>query len=382
MAGYKDGFQYLERLRELNPQRKQTFESIKHYLSAKATRNGIPSYGILELTPLCNFDCKMCYAHLRKDQLGGKKLLIVEQWKGLIHEAWEAGMMFATLTGGECLSYPGFRELYLYLRSLGVLVNVMTNGALMDENWVEFFRERKPAKMTITLYGSDEETYESVTGQRKFSAVNRIIRQLIEAGINLSVNVTPNRYMGENVLDTIRLAMSYGVSCSINSLLFEPREETGRKGQAHDLDADDYVRIFRLYNELKGVAIPEIDPEKLPPPGGPCHECTEYGLPCKAGRAAFTIQWDGVMYPCNSVRHFSASPLEEGFRPAWDSIRRQCATWPRIPECKDCAYESVCVHCPAIRAQFAKPGKQPLALCERTRYLVQHGVAAIPECEE
>lgn len=378
---YKDGFDFLEQLKARKPQEKPTFDSMTRYFNLKTTQNGVPWHGVFELTPLCNYDCKMCYTHLHTDQMRGKALLTVEQWKGLMHEAWECGMMRTTLTGGECLTYPGFKELYLYLRSLGVLVNILTNGALIDEDWIGFFSEHKPVQIMITLYGGDEETYERVTGQRKFATVSGVIRRLTAAEIPLKIAVTPSRYMGEGVFEAIRVASSFGIPYLVNTILFDPKEETGRSGQEHDLDADEYMRILRFQNELNGIETREIAPEKLPSPGGQCHECHEYGIPCRAGRSSFTIEWDGRMIPCSSIRGFCSKPLEEGFRQAWDSLRQQCLQWIRPPECRGCPYEAVCIKCPGIKAQFAKPGEQPVALCEWTRYLVQHGVFSIPECE-
>ncbi len=382
MGDYKNGLDYLEQLKARKPETKLTFDSLRGYLFGKAQKEGIPMHGVFELTPLCNFDCKMCYTHLHREQMQGKELLTVDQWKGLMREAWEAGMISATLTGGECLTYPGFKDLYLYLRSLGVLVNILSNGSLLDEDWVRFFQEHKPTFFSITLYGGDEDTYERVTGQRKFAKVTENLHRLIAAEINLKLAVTPSKYMGEGVYDTIRAAASFGVPYMVNSILFDPYKETGRSGQEHDLDLESYAHILRLVNELKGIETREADPEKLPPPGGSCHEITKYGLPCRAGHCNFTIEWDGTLIPCSSIREFSAKPLEEGFVAAWENIRQQCDRWPQTPECMDCPYHPVCVRCPVLRSQFAGPGKQPLALCERTRYLVQRGVYPIQECEE
>lgn len=50
-------------------------------------------------------------------------------------------MIGATLSGGECLTYPGFKELFLYLHSLGCEVSVFINGILLDQEWVDFFRQ-------------------------------------------------------------------------------------------------------------------------------------------------------------------------------------------------------------------------------------------------
>ena len=130
--------QYLEELRRENGKRIWRLSSFNRYLDSKARQNNIPLTGQFELTPLCNFSCKMCYVHLDACQLNGRSLLPVETWKDLMHQAWEAGMMHVTLSGGECLTYPGFDELYLYLQSLGCDVSILTNGYLLDDKRIEF----------------------------------------------------------------------------------------------------------------------------------------------------------------------------------------------------------------------------------------------------
>lgn len=137
----KDGHEYLEKLIAESNNQHQSFDRFSQYLEEKARRKGVPIRGQFELTPLCNFDCKMCYVHLNPDQTQDNGIMSVEQWKDLISQAWKAGMYKAVLTGGECLSYAGFEEIYLYLHGLGCEINVLTNGALLNERWIHFFRE-------------------------------------------------------------------------------------------------------------------------------------------------------------------------------------------------------------------------------------------------
>ena len=56
----------------------------------------------------------------------------------------EAGTLFVLLTGGELLLYPGFREVYLGLRKMGMILTVNTNGTLLDEGWADFFAQHPP----------------------------------------------------------------------------------------------------------------------------------------------------------------------------------------------------------------------------------------------
>ena len=55
-----------------------TFE---RQLFAKAAKKHIPLYGILELLPLCNLNCDMCYVRLTKQEMQSQgKLRSVEEW--------------------------------------------------------------------------------------------------------------------------------------------------------------------------------------------------------------------------------------------------------------------------------------------------------------
>ena len=381
MSDSFSGHEFLVRLKEEGNKSAEYFDTLYSQLDQKARLKGIPLNGQFELTPLCNFDCKMCYTHLSKEQMGSKPLLTVDQWKQLTDEAYAAGMVRVNLTGGECLTYPGFEELYLYLHSLGCEIRVLTNGSLLDDRWISFFKAHPPILIQISLYGGDEDTYERVTGQRMFSVVSANIRKVIDAGLPVGLAVTPSKYMSEGMLNTIRAAHSFGIPYSISPDLINPKEETGRSGQDHDLSLDDYVEIYRLRNKLEGTETPSVDESLLPLPGGPHHECEIVGLNCGGGMSCFDIDWDGTMHICNSYRSVLSYPLTEGFMASWEKLHRIAANWPRVRECIECPYEAVCTNCEVRKASFGEPGKQPLTLCERTRYLVRHGVYKIPECK-
>ena len=375
-----NGFEYLEQLRKKNGKQIQRTKDLQHFLDIKAREKGIPVSAQFELTPLCNFSCKMCYVHLNPDQLNGRDILPVETWKDLMYQAWEAGMIQATLTGGECLAYPGFDELFLYLHSLGCSVAVLTNGYLLDDKRIQFFREHTPNFIQVTLYGQNDDVYERVTGRRAFSTVAENIRKAIEAKLPIGLNITPNNFLGEDVLDTVRFARSLRSEITVNSAVFPPNEETGRAEQRDNPETDLYVRIYQLLNELDGRETKEFTGE-LPPAGGPSHECDQCGLRCGGGRSSFTLNWKGTMLACNRMDVIHADALKDGIKNAWTRVCREANNWPRVPECEGCPYYDVCNNCMANVLQFAGPGKPPTLLCEQTKKFVSHGLRPMPECE-
>lgn len=380
MDDYQDGHAFLKELRERTRGESNSFRSFSRYLGFKARTMGIPLNGQFELTPLCNFQCGMCYVRLSETQMS-RELLTPSQWKALISQAVKSGMLNVTLSGGECLTYPGFKEVYEHIQHLGCEVEVFTNGSLLDESWIGYFKQHPPAGLHITLYGDSEEAYERVTGQRAFERVLHNLRRINEEKLPLYISITPNPAMGEDVFGTIRLARELSQSVTVNHALIQPRQETGREGCVHDLDEDFYIRIMRYQNELKGIRVETCPAELLPPEGGPDPDGVRYGVRCGAGRSGFNINWDGVMTPCNMLEITRAHPLETSFDEAWQQIREAVAHWPRTAACDGCAYEHVCEVCIGRVVSFAEPGVWPHALCEQTKRFVRRGVYPVPECE-
>ena len=358
----------------------RVYQELKRSIDFKARKKGIPISGKFELTPLCNFSCRMCYVHLNATQLDGRPVLPVDVWKELMYQAWEAGMITATLSGGECLTYPGFEELYIYLHSLGCEVSVLTNGFLLDEKTIQFFKVHKPELIQVSLYGWNDDVYERVTGQRVFSTVAENIKRASEASIPISISITPSVYLGEDLIETIRVAKELSKDVSINACIIPPRKETGRSNQQDDIGTELYIRAYQYFNNLSGRKTEIINEEKLPPSGGQFHTISECGLLCGGGRSTFAIDWKGMMKPCVNFETICAYPLKDGFASAWSEVNQKANHWPRVPECKGCAYEKVCNNCAANMLRYAEPGKVPIGLCERTRELVRNGILELPDC--
>ena len=347
------------------------YRAMRRFLGFRAREKNQPISGAFELTPLCNLDCKMCYVHLKREQLHGAELLPADRWMEIMRQAIDAGMLFATLTGGECLTYPGFRDLYRFLRDRGVEVGILSNGLLMDAEMVEFLKRNPPAAIQITVYGASEEAYERVTGRRAFARVMQNVRALRDAELPLCIAVTPSAYMRDGAA-LVRLLHGEGLPFSIKAGLMQPRAETGRALADAGLDA--YVDLLKLARELKGEAAePECDPDALPDGGG-AQKIPERGVRCGAGRSGFSIDWQGNMYPCSNFPCEGADVLALGLKEAWRRTNAAARNYPRPAECGGCFYESVCKHCAAEHAAGAAPGHASPAICAWGKRMVAEGL--------
>ncbi|MCI5689278.1 MAG: radical SAM protein, partial [Emergencia sp.] len=134
--------------------------TLERKLLHQASRTRIPINGSIELLPLCNMNCDMCYVRLTQSEMEQKgQLHSVSEWLNLAQQMQKSGVLFLLLTGGEPLLYPGFRELYVELQKLGMILTINTNGTLIDEETASFLGSHKPRRVNITLYGADETAY-------------------------------------------------------------------------------------------------------------------------------------------------------------------------------------------------------------------------------
>ncbi len=351
------------------------YEAVRRFLSFRAREKNIPISGSFELTPLCNLDCKMCYVHLNREQMQGAELLPTEDWKRIMKEAADAGMLYARLTGGECLTYPGFRELYCYLLDRGVETFVLSNGIRMDADMTDFFLRHPSCGMQVTLYGASEDAYERVTGHRVFGRVMENLHRLQDAGIPVSIAVTPNAFMtdGEAV---VRLLHAEGFPFSINAGIIPPRKETGRT--TADADVDAYAAMMKLQRELEGREIqPACDVDSLPDPPS-VGKTSERGVRCGAGRSTFAVNWRGQMLPCNTFPCEPADVRALGFAESWRRINRIALNFPRPAECEECCYRAVCKHCVAEHAAGAPLGHASPLVCRWGKRMVAEGIFTLP----
>lgn len=373
-------FEFLDEIRHSNISEEDIQRRVVGFLQKKARETNTPYSGHFELTPLCNLNCKMCYVHLDGVQMRSRKLLTVDQWQDIMQQAIDAGMAKATLSGGECLTYPGFDEVFLFLKTRGIPTTILTNGVLLNDDRIHFFTEHKPRKIQISLYGSSDDVYEKVTGVRAFSTVRDNLVKAKAANLPLKISITPSRYLYPDIKDVIRLAKGLEIPYAINMGLMTPRPETGRDEISHDIGIDDYIELIK-YNRSENNRVPEPR-ETKPIPDRKDAAYTEGLLKCGAGRSTFSISWEGIMNPCTQMINVAANPLQEGFLNAWKAINNGVRTYPRFKECDECEYSHACDFCAAENEKLGSKYQLNHMWCERTWKMVENGLRIPdPQCD-
>ncbi len=142
----------------------------------------------LEITAFCNETCIHCYhpADRVAEQIDNTPLL-----DRMLHEFGELGFIFLTITGGEPLLHPEFRDICMKAQKHKYAISVKTNGTLIDNDIAEFLGDLKPLNVEISLYSADPDEHDAVTCIRdSFFRSLEGIKKLKEKAVNVSV-MTP-----------------------------------------------------------------------------------------------------------------------------------------------------------------------------------------------
>ena len=344
------------------------------FLHQRSAALGIPLSGTFELTPRCNFNCKMCYVHQQKPE--GKELS-TDQWLSIAQEARKMGMLFLLLTGGEPLLRPDFKELYSNLKRMGFLISINTNGSLIDEEMLAFLTREKPCRMNISLYGGCEETYRSLCGVTAFHRVTDNIRALKEAGISVKLNASITPYNAADIENIYSFARNLELHVQATTYMYPPVRINGeRYGEAparfNSSDAAKYMLRCReqhmtpeqLCRSAMNFCFDEEDENVSSLEGS--------GMRCRAGKTAFWVTWDGRMLPCGMFPQEGYRIGNVGFKKAWEAVRADTASIRLPGKCASCSLKNACGACAA--ACYAETGtfhQVPEYICTMTRVLNQ-----------
>lgn len=327
--------------------------TLEKYLIENAVMQNIPISGSLELLPLCNMNCDMCYVRLSHSEMEQQgRLRTPKEWIKIGKQMQKAGVLFLQLTGGEPLLYPGFQEVYLALKQMGIILTLNTNGTLLDEAWADFFAQHKPRRINITLYGSCTETYQRLChyGQG-FEKTIRAIQLLKERNVDVKINGSLVKANQEEIRRLIDIAYELNTPINIDTYMYPATREraqtygwdsrlTPTEAALARIKIQKYVQTeaeFRKYAKL--LLDKAVHPVSVKEPVGQ--------MKCLAGRSSFAINWQGKMQPCVMLTAPSVSVFDQGFEYAWNTVSDEIKNIRLSLTCETCSKRDVCQTCAA-----------------------------------
>ncbi|RCG15204.1 radical SAM protein [Streptomyces diacarni] len=291
-----------------------------------------PPYGhgraSYEVNNGCNWACDHCvYGAKRHEGLA---------WPArerLLHILRDAGVLWIELGGGECTIDRHFPETYALAYDLGMMVEILTNGStLFRPQVLDLLTTRRPYRVTMSVYGATEETFDGFTRRRgAFKKFMRGLGAAREAGLPLSLSVVVTR-------------------------------ENAHEAPAMRALAEQHAPRVREYTHMSPSFAGGADPLAQQAPEY-LHNRTPF-TGCDAGHTSLNVNPFGLASVCKVSRDHPIPLLKEGVAGLSRLGDIADRALQRHSGCSSCALQKTCTTCMPLVTLYRKAGSPLDRYCQ------------------
>ncbi|MEV6283060.1 pyrroloquinoline quinone biosynthesis protein PqqE [Kribbella sp. NPDC051770] len=267
-----------------------------------------------ELTHRCPLHCPYCSNPL--ELLAREDELSTEQWKDILTQARDLGVLQVHFSGGEPLGRPDLPELIEHTAGLGAYVNLVTSGLGLSRTRLDDLVDRGLNHIQLSVQAAEATRADKIAGTRAHH-LKIVAAELIKrAGLPLSVNVVLHRANHDQLAGIIDLAEQMGADrlelANTQYYGWALRNRDQLMPTPEQLAAAEPVvraAIDRLKGRMQVIYVVADYYE-------------EYPKPCMYGWGArqLTIAPDGTVLPCPAASAIETLTLDNASRTSLHEI--------------------------------------------------------------
>jgi radical SAM protein with 4Fe4S-binding SPASM domain len=313
------------------------------------------------LTEKCNLKCLHCYQTGERDnELSYREVDdTIKEITGTL-ESWSTayGLDLSpsiNITGGEPFLRKDLFEILSVLVNKGFEVFLLTNGILIDREKARRLCSTGVKGVQVSIEGP-EDVHDSIRGRGSFSASITGIKNLVNSGLEVTLNATVSQLNADHLVSMVGFASGLGVRRLGFSRLVPSGRGRSLTGEMLKIEAvrDLYENIFSIVPE-NGLEIVTGDPVATQFRDGHGDAAgEEFPLGgCAAGVSGLTILPDGTVVPCRRLPVPLGNVRRDSLREIWSSSKTlndlrtrsmykgkcgSCSKWANCRGCRAIAY--------------------------------------------
>ena len=341
--------------------------------------NTLPVLSEIALTYKCNLACRFCYAgcNCKNEALSLKnfkekftetikgfdykstvgktssdtitKDMTTEEVKKILHLIkFDAEVPSVSFTGGEPTLRKDLCELVEYATSIGLRVNLISNGTQLTEDYIQKLKDAGLKSAQISLEGGTAEVHDNLTQVKgSFKKTVNAVKLLLKSGIHVHTNTTLNQLNVPYVDELVEFIATLGTQRFSMNLCIPTKATVAASLSITYTDIAPVIEHIQKKAESLGIEFMWYSP-------------TPYciynpvksrlgGKSCAACDGLLSVAPNGDVLPCSSLPKSVGNLLKSGFDKVW--FGKKASYWRdkryAHPTCEKCDKFNVCtMACP------------------------------------
>lgn len=332
--------------------------------------NTLPVLSEIAITYKCNLACRFCYAgcNCKKEPWSISK--INETIKGLSYKStvgktssdtivkdmtteevkkvlymikYDAEVPSVSFTGGEPTLRKDLCELVEYATSIGLRVNLISNGTQLNEDYIDRLIKAGLKSAQISLEGGSAKVHDNLTQVKgSFEKTVNAVKLLLKKNIHVHTNTTLNQLNVPHIDELVEFIATLGTKRFSMNLCIPTKSTVAEKLSITYTDIAPVIDHIQKKAEELGIEFMWYSP-------------TPYciynpvktrlgGKSCAACDGLLSVAPNGDVLPCSSLPKSVGNILKSGFNKVWEG--KKASFW-RNKEyahkmCEKCDMFNVC----------------------------------------
>ncbi|HKU69034.1 MAG TPA: pyrroloquinoline quinone biosynthesis protein PqqE [Candidatus Baltobacteraceae bacterium] len=261
---------------------------------------------LCELTYRCNLQCPYCYNPTDLDTYRDE--LDTQQWKRVLADAAQMGVVQAHFSGGEPTLRRDLPELIAHACGAGLYTNLITQGTFLSDDVLDSLLERGLDHIQISIQAPEEELGDRIAGTKVHARKFEVLERVLQRDVAVTLNCVVHRLNHDCIADVIALAERLGVRrlelANVQFYGWAYRNRTALMPTREQVESGERI-VSSARERLRGVMeITYVLPDYFADFPKPCMNgwgstfltVTPNGrvLPCPAAAAIRTLEFENV----------------------------------------------------------------------------------------
>ncbi len=321
---------------------------------------------MFEMTYNCSEKCLHCYNpganrnDTEKNHRGDRVELNIDDYKRIIDELYDEGLIKVCLSGGDPFSKGCVWELIDYLYNKNIAIDIFTNGQGIV-NKTKQLADYFPRLIGLSLYSGSPSEHDTITRIKgSWEKTMKVLKDLSGYAVPLNLKCCIMRPNVKHYYQVAEIAKEYGAIPQFDVNVTD------------SVEGDKCVSSFlRLKPEQLEVVLRDDNVhlyvgEEAPNYGGQKKNMNEKG--CGAGRNSFCISPEGYLMACSSLHapfgNLKTTNLKNLLKNNKELTWWQSLTLNKYEECGKHEYCDFCNLCPGLNySEHGTPTKASENCC-------------------